>query len=43
MSRTSVRFGQALLFTPCLIHGLAMNNSGTHTRMALELRLEVMD
>jgi hypothetical protein len=42
MIRASVVFGQALLFTPCLIHGLAVNNSGTRTRMALELRLEVM-
>lgn len=41
MIRTSVGFGQALLFTPCLIHGLAVNRSGSHTRMALELRLEV--
>ena len=40
MVRTPVAFGQALLFTPYLIHGLAVNQSG-HTRMALELRLDV--
>lgn len=42
MIRTSVALGQALLFTPYLIHGLAVNNSGNRTRMALELRLQVV-
>jgi hypothetical protein len=42
MVRAPVVFGQALLFTPYLIHGLAVNGSGARTRMALELRLEVM-
>jgi len=41
MVRTPVAFGQALLFTPFLIHGLAVNES-SHTRMALELRLDVL-
>jgi len=42
MIRAAVGFGQALLFTPYLIHGLAVNES-RHTRMALELRLDVID
>jgi ectoine hydroxylase-related dioxygenase (phytanoyl-CoA dioxygenase family) len=41
MIRTTVAFGQALLFTPFLIHGLAVNQSN-RTRMALELRLDVV-
>ena len=40
MVRAAVSFGQALLFTPYLIHGLAVNRSD-HTRIALELRLGV--
>jgi hypothetical protein len=42
MTRASVAFGQALMFTPYLIHGLAVNES-RQTRMSLELRLEVVD
>lgn len=42
MTRSPVEFGQALVFTPYLIHGLAVNHSGARTRMALELRLEVL-
>jgi hypothetical protein len=42
MVRTPVAFGQALVFTPYLIHGLAVNQSA-HTRMALELRLEIAE
>lgn len=41
MMRSTVEFGQALLFTPFLIHGLAVNRSRDRTRMALELRLAV--
>lgn len=42
MVRAPVRFGQALLFTPYLIHGLATNQSGTKTRMALEMRFHIV-
>jgi hypothetical protein len=42
MVRAPVRFGQALLFTPYLIHGLAFNQSATKTRMALELRFHIV-
>jgi Phytanoyl-CoA dioxygenase (PhyH) len=41
MIRTGVRIGQALLFTPYLVHGLGANFSGERTRMAVELRLHV--
>lgn len=41
MVRAPVRFGQALIFTPYLIHGLAFNQSKTKTRMALELRFNI--
>jgi hypothetical protein len=41
MVRAPVRFGQALIFTPYLIHGLAFNQSSTKTRMALELRFHI--
>jgi len=41
MVRAPVRFGQALIFTPYLIHGLAFNQSDTRTRMALELRFNI--
>jgi hypothetical protein len=40
MVRSRVTFGQALLFTPHRIHGLAVR--GARTRMALELRLAVL-
>lgn len=42
MIRTGVKFGQALIFTPYLIHGLAANQSIDRTRLALELRFEVL-
>jgi hypothetical protein len=41
MMRAPVRFGQALIFTPYLIHGLAFNQNDRKTRMALELRFNV--
>ena len=41
MVRAPVRFGQALIFTPYLIHGLAFNESKAKTRMALELRFKI--
>jgi hypothetical protein len=41
MVRSPVRFGQALLFTPYLVHGLGVNLSSDRTRMAVELRLHV--
>lgn len=41
MTRTKVRIGQALLFTPYLVHGLGANLNGNRTRMAAELRLYV--
>ena len=34
--------GQALIFTPYLIHGLAFNKSDTKTRMALEMRFNIV-
>jgi Phytanoyl-CoA dioxygenase (PhyH) len=42
MVRAPVRFGQALIFTPYLIHGLAFNQSETTTRMALEMRFNIV-
>jgi ectoine hydroxylase-related dioxygenase (phytanoyl-CoA dioxygenase family) len=42
MVRAKVVFGQALVFTPYLIHGLAVNQSNDRTRSALELRFEVL-
>jgi hypothetical protein len=42
MVRAPVRFGQALIFTPYLIHGLAFNKSDTKTRMALEMRFQIV-
>ena len=42
MVRAPVRFGQALIFTPYLIHGLAFNKSDTRTRMALEMRFQIV-
>ena len=41
MVRAPVRLGQALVFTPFLIHGLAVNFS-EHTRMALEFRFQIV-
>lgn len=38
MLRAPVKFGEALIFTPYLIHGLAINRKPDRTRMALELR-----
>ena len=43
MVRAPVRFGQALIFTPYLIHGLAFNRSDDRTRMALEMRFQIVD
>lgn len=40
MHRPAVRFGEALLFTPYLLHGAAVNQS-SHSRVSLELRLLV--
>ena len=40
MHRMAVRFGEALLFTPYLLHGAAVNQS-SHSRISLELRLLV--
>ena len=40
MIRPPVAFGQALVFTPYLIHGAAINAS-EHVRISLELRLQV--
>jgi hypothetical protein len=42
MVRAPVRYGQALIFTPYLIHGLAFNRSDTRTRMALEMRFQIV-
>jgi hypothetical protein len=42
MIRAPVRYGQALIFTPYLIHGLAVNNTRDRTRMALEFRFELV-
>jgi hypothetical protein len=42
MIRAPLRFGEALLFTPYLIHGLAVNNTQDLTRMALEFRFEMI-
>ncbi len=39
MTRPNPQPGQALLFTPFLIHGAAINTNPGQTRMALELRL----
>jgi hypothetical protein len=36
--RPPVRLGQALVFTPNLVHGVAMNLAADTTRMSLELR-----
>ncbi|MEZ4889864.1 MAG: phytanoyl-CoA dioxygenase family protein [Crocinitomicaceae bacterium] len=36
--RSKVNYGQILLFSPYLVHGVAINNT-TQTRVALELRL----
>lgn len=38
MTRPNPKEGEALLFTPYLIHGAAVNQSCTTTRVALELR-----
>jgi ectoine hydroxylase-related dioxygenase (phytanoyl-CoA dioxygenase family) len=37
-----VRSGQALIFSPYLIHGLALNETADVTRMALEFRFEIV-
>ncbi len=42
MQRPSVGFGQAILFTPYLVHGIAVNFADL-TRISLELRLTVKD
>ncbi len=39
MTRPNPQPGQALIFTPFLIHGAAFNTNVDATRMALELRL----
>lgn len=39
MTRPNPQPGQALIFTPFLIHGAAFNTNADTTRMALELRL----
>lgn len=40
MRRGAARFGEALIFTPYLLHGAAVNQSD-HSRVSLELRLLV--
>jgi ectoine hydroxylase-related dioxygenase (phytanoyl-CoA dioxygenase family) len=40
MTRPTVNLGQALVFTPYLVHGFGINNSKL-TRFALELRLQI--
>ena len=40
MFRPNVKYGQAIVFTPYLIHGAAIN-LGDKTRLALELRLTI--
>lgn len=42
MIRAPVRSGQALIFSPYLIHGLALNETADVTRMALEFRFEIV-
>lgn len=42
MVRAPVRFGQALIFTPYPIHGPAFNESDTKTRVALEMRFNIV-
>jgi Phytanoyl-CoA dioxygenase (PhyH) len=42
MIRAPVRGGQALIFSPYLIHGLALNETTDVTRMALEFRFEIV-
>jgi hypothetical protein len=42
MIRAPVRFGEALIFSPFLIHGLALNETADVTRMALEFRFEIV-
>ncbi len=37
--RSTVKYGQVLLFSPYLIHGAALNREKDQTRVALELRL----
>jgi ectoine hydroxylase-related dioxygenase (phytanoyl-CoA dioxygenase family) len=37
--RSKVKYGQVLIFTPHLVHGLATNEEQDKTRVALEFRL----
>ena len=39
LTRSDVKYGQVLLFSPHLIHGLAINEEEDMTRLALEFRL----
>jgi ectoine hydroxylase-related dioxygenase (phytanoyl-CoA dioxygenase family) len=39
LERSTVGYGQALIFSPHLIHGLALNLEENKTRVALEFRL----
>ncbi len=41
MVRPNPQYGQALVFTPFLIHGAAINQSQNETRVSFELRLSV--
>ena len=41
MNRPALNYGEAIVFTPYLIHGAAMNMS-SKTRMSLELRLTIL-
>jgi ectoine hydroxylase-related dioxygenase (phytanoyl-CoA dioxygenase family) len=41
--RPTVNYGEALIFTPYLIHGVAKNMQKNATRIALELRLSLGD
>ena len=42
MVRAPVHFDQAPIFTPYLIHGPAFNDNDTKTRMALEIRFNIV-
>lgn len=39
LERSTVKYGQVLIFSSHLIHGLAVNNNADMTRVALEFRL----
>jgi ectoine hydroxylase-related dioxygenase (phytanoyl-CoA dioxygenase family) len=39
LQRSNVKYGEVLIFSSHLIHGLAVNNESNKTRVALEFRL----